>query len=415
MSRSVSVFTRLARRLDHPYPAWVVVRALMLALGWVKLSFWGQWQLSQIFWSLLACVWVLGLAVYPQYRARGVDSWPDDPLDPHWRRPARPSLWQRRWLYLERRRMLPVIEIAGSSLLLLATGGADSPFHEFAQTSLVAPALQYGLRGATRATVYFLLLYGWLLQSHRPLDAIDWVLLCSPVQTACLAALLGLLLTQVRQRALLAEEVSRNYERHRLIQELHDGSAQTQYALSLKLESLAARGTAPDGAAWDRLIYLSRKALLETRQAMVDPDLVMNHKASLAELFSTLTRDFQSVSGIEVTTLLSVQPRLTPSQRVHLFRFCQEALANVFKYAQAQSVTLQLEEIGHCLRLEVADDGVGYRVEQATPGRGWASMEMRAQQLGGRLLRQSSPGEGSRMILEWPRSWAQEATDGARA
>ncbi|MBT9588617.1 hypothetical protein IV102_35095 [bacterium] len=65
-----------------------------------------------------------------------------------------------------------------------------------------------------------------LLQPMRPLQAIHWHLLFSPAQTAFVAALLGLMLAQLRQHNLMAAEVSRNQERHRLIQELHDGSAQ---------------------------------------------------------------------------------------------------------------------------------------------------------------------------------------------
>jgi signal transduction histidine kinase len=401
---SHSVFTRLARRLGHPYSVWVVIRAITLWLASLKLLFWSQSHPLSWLWVSLAGLWVGLLAVYPLYRARGRDSQPDDPFDPYWCRPARPSLWQRRWLWMERRRLLPVLEVGTSSLLLLVSGGLNSPFHEFAQTSLVAPALQYGLRGAGWGTLYFLLLYTLLLQPVRPLDPLHWFLLFSPIQTSLLAALLGLLLAQMRQRNLMAEEASRNQERHRLIQELHDGSAQTQYALNLKLENLAERaqqGGVIDARAWDRLIYLSRKVLLETRQAMVDPDLISNRLASLEELFQPLTRDFQSVSGIAVHLRLEASPRLTPSQRIHLFRFTQEALANIFKYSGASQAWVVFEQQGKSFRLEVRDDGKGYDSESVQPGRGWGNLQRRAEDLGGRLLRWSQPGQGSWCALEW--------------
>lgn len=401
---SGSFLTRLARRLNHPYSAWVVIRALTLMLGALKLVAWGRWDAVSWLWCAWGLVWVAWLGLYPLYRARGRDSQPDDPLDPYWCRPARPTLWQRRWLWMERRRLLPVIEVGASSLLLLTSGGLHSPFHEFAQSSLVAPAMQYGLRGAGLATLHFVVLYALLLQFERPLGALHWLLLCSPIQTALVAALLGLMLAQLRQRNLIAEEVSRNEERHRLIQELHDGSAQTQYALSLKLENLADRvqhGGQVDQAAWDRLVYLSRKALLETRQAMVDPDLVMNRLATLEELFTPLTRDFQSVSGIVVHLSIAGRPRLTPSQRFHLFRFSQEALANVFKYSKAGQVWVTFSQEGVNYRLEIRDDGQGYQPSTVKPGRGWGNMQRRAEDLGGRLVRWSAPGGGSLAALEW--------------
>ena len=402
MSRSV--FTRLARRLGHPYSAWVVIRALTLWLGVVKLLLWYRSDPLDWAWVWVGLLWIGWLAVYPLYRARGRDSLPDDPLDPYWCRPARPGRWQRRWLWLERRRLLPVMEVGASSILLVSSGGLNSPFHEFAQTSLVAPAMQYGLRGAGWGTLYFVWLYSWLLQDARPLEPIHWFLLCSPFQTSLLAALLGLLLAQMRQSNLIAEEVSRNQERHRLIQELHDGSAQTQYALNLKLENMAERaqqGGTIDAAAWDRLVYLSRKVLLETRQAMVDPDLASNPMSTLEELFTPLTRDFQSISGIQIHLLLEASPKLTPSQRVNLFRFTQEALANVFKYSQATQAWVTFRQVEQTFQLEIRDNGKGYHLESVKPGRGWGNMQRRAEDLGGRWRRWSELGQGSLCALEW--------------
>lgn len=394
----------MARRLTHPYSAWVVIRGLTLAFGFCKLLLRGDLQVGLWLAGGIAIIWVGWLAVYPLYRARGSDSLPDDPLDPFWCRPARPSRWQRRWLWIERRRFLPVLEVGGSSILLLVSGGVQSPFHEFAQTSLVAPAMQYGVPGGALATIYFLVFYGLLLQPARPLDGLHWFLLGSPFQTALISVLLGLLVSQLRERSLHAEETSRNQERHRLIQDLHDGSAQTQYALSLKLETLnerAAQGGQIEAADWDRLLYLSRKALLETRQAMVDPDQLVNQQFDLIELFTPLTRDFQSVSGIEVHLQIEARPRLTPSERINIFRFTQEALANVFKYSRALNVHISLTQKQNVLRLEIRDDGQGYQPQSVKPGRGWSTMEKRAQSMGGRLIRWSEPNQGSLAGLEW--------------
>jgi len=399
-----STLTRWARRLQHPYPAWVVIRGLMLLLGCLKLAVWGEWHLASALWCALGVLWVLWLALYPLYRARGRDSLPDDTLDPYWCRPARPSVWQRRWLWMEKRKLLPVLEVGASSLMLLASGGIASPFHEFCQSSLVAPAMQYGLRGAGLSTTFVVGLYALLLQPMRPLQAVHWHLLFSPIQTALVAALLGLMLAQLRQHNLMAAEVSRNQERHRLIQELHDGSAQTQYALSLALEGLAEKAQRVgqvDARSWERLVYLSRKALLETRQAMVDPDLILNRLASLEEMFSPLLRDFQSVSGIQAHLAVEGSPRLTPSQRCHLFCFVQEALANVFKYSRASQAWILFSQKGSQLRLEVSDDGQGCDLLVTKPGRGWEGMQRRAADLGGQILRESAPGQGCLVALEW--------------
>jgi signal transduction histidine kinase len=52
--------------------------------------------------------------------------------------------------------------------------------------------------------------------------------------------------------------------------------------------------------------------------------------------------------------------------------------------------------------LEIADDGVGFTVDQATSGHGLGNMRQRAFAVGGTLLVESQPGNGARVRLELP-------------
>lgn len=52
------------------------------------------------------------------------------------------------------------------------------------------------------------------------------------------------------------------------------------------------------------------------------------------------------------------------------------------------------------LRLEVADDGVGFLPsQQRRSGMGLTNMKARARRLGGRFRTQSKPGQGTRVVL----------------
>lgn len=62
MSRSV--FARLARRLGHPDSAWVVIRALTLWLGVVKLLLWYRSDPLDWAWVWVGVLWIGWLAVY---------------------------------------------------------------------------------------------------------------------------------------------------------------------------------------------------------------------------------------------------------------------------------------------------------------------------------------------------------------
>lgn len=59
----LSGLSRLARRLTHPYSAWVVIRALTLALGMTKLLLWGDFQPGALLAGVAAVLWVGWLAV----------------------------------------------------------------------------------------------------------------------------------------------------------------------------------------------------------------------------------------------------------------------------------------------------------------------------------------------------------------
>ena len=77
-----------------------------------------------------------------------------------------------------------------------------------------------------------------------------------------------------------------------------------------------------------------------------------------------------------------------------------EALANVVKHAQAQSVSVRIECRGGVLYLTVSDDGRGGA--QPGPGLGLTGMRERLSVLGGALDVQSPVGRGTVVRAEVP-------------
>lgn len=388
----------------HPYGIWLLLRSFGWLLALLRCCVWGQhWNQ----WGALAAaaVWLLCLAIYPQFRAGRGHAVADDPHDPFWRRPLQPAPWRQRWLQWESRGLAPVIEVAVSTALLLGSGGLRSPLHEFAQSSLVAPALAFGRLGAAAATGFFLLLYALLLGPDclHPSAAqlAQWL---SPLQTGALALLLGQLLKSLGQRQILAEQAARLQERQRWIQDLHDGAAQTQYALNLSLEGLVERarqGAAPSLERLERLMFLSRQSLLETRQAMVDPSLLWDDSLDVCAMVTALCRDLESISDLRFE--LDFQPgfQAADQHKVAAYRFIQEALSNVFKYSGAARAGVTLTVRNGLNFVEVWDAGRGFDSRQVKQGRGWASLQRRAESIGGLLSRTSTPGEGTRITIEW--------------
>ena len=100
---------------------------------------------------------------------------------------------------------------------------------------------------------------------------------------------------------------------------------------------------------------------------------------------------------------------LSAERAIGVYRIFQEAITNVARHSQAQAVMVRLlVRDGTTLRLEVADDGLGMDVEcQFSPSPehhvlGLLTMRERAKELGGCLSLTSTPGAGTRLVLEVP-------------
>jgi signal transduction histidine kinase len=88
-----------------------------------------------------------------------------------------------------------------------------------------------------------------------------------------------------------------------------------------------------------------------------------------------------------------------------LYHIAQEALNNSLKHAEASHVRVCLELGDRRVRLEVADDGVGFAPADVggQGGLGLPGMHERAQRLGGQLQIRSAPGQGTTVTVEVPR------------
>jgi signal transduction histidine kinase len=103
-------------------------------------------------------------------------------------------------------------------------------------------------------------------------------------------------------------------------------------------------------------------------------------------------------SPLEVAISTSVG-RLHDSVEAAAYFVCAEALANVTKHAQTTSARVDATVKDGRLTLEVADLGVGAADRTGSGLRGLAD---RVEALGGRLVVESPPGLGTRVVAEIP-------------
>jgi signal transduction histidine kinase len=254
-------------------------------------------------------------------------------------------------------------------------------------------------------------------EAFEPASVQDWKDLAARVITlGATVAIANLAVSIERGRRLRATNaaVAAHIERERVSREIHDGVAQGVYMLALNLEANAhALDDDPERAPLrERLVTLTeiaKQTLLETRGLLYDLQPVMAGEKPLDELLHNLAREFSVVTGVESRVTAdegarTAFPELPPWAVAEIYRVVQEALANVFKHAEARSVYVHLSGGVDGFGIEVSDDGKGFDVDEAGQGHGLGNQRARAARLGGQVEIDSADGRGTRVALRFPRT-----------
>lgn len=85
-----------------------------------------------------------------------------------------------------------------------------------------------------------------------------------------------------------------------------------------------------------------------------------------------------------------------------IFRILQETLNNIIKHAQAKHINIKLSYTGRQLILYINDDGDGFNMVDQSTGMGLYNIQKRTQIVGGQVVIESAPGEGTRITIFIP-------------
>ncbi len=196
-------------------------------------------------------------------------------------------------------------------------------------------------------------------------------------------------------------------ERRRLARELHDGIGQNLTALKHRLALVGSSLGPDDDALRSRLeaaIALCSVTLEDTRNLsrMLRPPILDD--LGLEQALRWLARSMAEAGGPQTAVEIESLPALDGDQQTLLFRVAQEALNNVAKHARARNATVRLRSHGGQLQLQVEDDGCGCDADSAarSGGSGLGGMRERLRLYGGRFQLQSTPGDGTRVLVSLP-------------
>jgi signal transduction histidine kinase len=197
-------------------------------------------------------------------------------------------------------------------------------------------------------------------------------------------------------------------ERARLGRELHDNICQTLYAVSLTLESIEKKVTAPPETVQrlGQCIAELRRLNQEVRRYLQGLEPVEIRRQTFAEAVAHMLALLPAAEGVQVHNQFDAEAvaLISPQQTFEVVNILREAVSNALRHGQAKNILLRAERGEAMVALAVQDDGQGFTPDgdRKNRGHGLTNMEARATALSGSLRVDSTPGKGTRVLLMVP-------------
>ncbi len=217
---------------------------------------------------------------------------------------------------------------------------------------------------------------------------------------AMLAIQLNEFAEQSRQAAVLEE-------RNRLARDIHDTLAQGFTGVIVQLEALedaiACCRRKEANEHLRRAGELARQSLNEARRSVHALRPQALQRGNFWEALKGIVKNTTAGTGLHTTFNLRGKLRNLPQYwQENLLHIGQEALTNSLRYAHPRNFETRLIFNTKELRLELRDDGDGFKVKARHDGFGLAGMRERVEQMGGNLTISSARGKGTKIAVTLP-------------
>jgi signal transduction histidine kinase len=200
-------------------------------------------------------------------------------------------------------------------------------------------------------------------------------------------------------------------ERHAISRDLHDHVGQSLAALLMDVQSLVDSNTLSglDRGILEKIKVLAEECAKETRNIALLLRPSMLDDLGLVAALEWQGREVSRRSGLIVDVAVDdFADNLSDEQKTCIYRVVQEALHNSAKHANARHVRVSVREVPNHVILSIEDDGIGFDPSRRR-GMGILGMHERTTRLEGEFAIDSSPGQGTRLRVDLPRTPAVHA------
>jgi signal transduction histidine kinase len=268
---------------------------------------------------------------------------------------------------------------------------AVSEFYEVAddfQTSLSQARLQSWLAVAGVTAIFFLLLSTIVFRGSRTIERQQRALTQRVTELSDLLNQNRALHARAQRASQRATALNESYLR-RLGADLHDGPAQLVAYAALRMDS--ERLVDPKASRLSRETEISairsrlQEAMDEIRNICSGLVLPQIESAEVPDLLKRVVNAHRQRTNAEVSLVTATPARqLSPSAKICVYRFVQEALNNGYRHAAGASQAVRQDYENGSIVVEVGDDGPGFDPAAIRPGGlGLAGLRERVESLGG--------------------------------
>ena len=220
-----------------------------------------------------------------------------------------------------------------------------------------------------------------------------------------------------QQQALLeaTERVfqEREDERHRIAEEIHDGSLQllaaASYGIGNAQEFMTVNRSEQATDAMDAAREALNDAIKMLRGSLVDLRRSTVEEGGLLETIRRFADQVSVLWGTEVGIEGTIKNEPPIPVALAAFQILQEGLTNALKHAHGSDVTVRIGDEDGMVHIVVEDKGPGFdpSAEVGADHVGMRLMRERAARVGGRIELASTPGAGTRLEAILPGGVAQ--------
>jgi signal transduction histidine kinase len=208
----------------------------------------------------------------------------------------------------------------------------------------------------------------------------------------------------ISQQATIEE--SREKEKKRIAQELHDGVLGRLFGARLNLDSL--NRFTDDDSINSRFNYLNELKNIEQDIREISHDLnrekyvlINNFVAIVTNLIEEQKNSFSAQVNFTIDEKIKWD-RVANTTKINLYRMLQEALQNCNKYANAAKIEVVFELIQESIQLIISDNGNGFDAKSKKKGIGLQNMVSRTNECKGKLDVDSTKGLGTTIKILIP-------------